>query len=70
MSRDQLDRRPEHLSHNETEGEAPTVSKGSDTPGDAAGVVVPNEDAMPGTSQEFRKADGGLVYPDPDEPAT
>lgn len=70
MSRNQLDRRPEHMTHDETEGAAPTVTKGSEAPGDAAGVVVPNGDAMPGTSQEFSKVDGLLAYPDPDEPTT
>jgi hypothetical protein len=27
---------------------------------------VPSETPMPGTSEEFAKADGMLVYPDPD----
>lgn len=68
MTRDQLDRRREHMAHNETEGQALAPEPGTETPGDAAGVVVPNEHAMPGTSEEFSKADGMLVYPEADEP--
>jgi hypothetical protein len=70
MTRDQLDRRREHMSHSETEGAAlsPETETSTDTPGDAAGVVVPNEHAMPGTSEEFSKADGVLVYPEADQP--
>lgn len=34
------------------------------TPGDAAGVPVPNEHAAPGTSEQFTAVDGVLDYPE------
>jgi hypothetical protein len=70
MTRDQLDRRPEDLAHDESEASALSPEKGVETPGDAAGVVVPSEDAMPGTSQEFKKVDGVIAYPESADPKT
>ena len=33
-------------------------------PGDAQGVPVPNEDAVPGSSETFTAAEGTLTFPD------
>lgn len=49
------------------------ADKGETKPGDAAGVVVPNEHAAPATSEEFTAVDGVMTYPresDPDDQQT
>jgi hypothetical protein len=47
------------------EPETSTNDDGRTTsPGDAAGVPVPSEDALPGSSETFPKADGIYTVPD------
>jgi hypothetical protein len=40
------------------------ASPGESTPGDAHGVPVPNEDAVSGTSEEFKAVEGIRTPPD------
>jgi hypothetical protein len=54
------------MTHDESESHSPEMERATSMAGDAAGVAVPSETPMPGTSEEFAKADGMLVYPDPD----
>jgi hypothetical protein len=48
--------------------DAASARKEQTTPGDAAGVPVPSEHAVEGSSQEFTAVDGVLTYPEASEP--
>lgn len=58
------EREPAEQPDSTTTSDESTLRKEQTTPGDAAGVPVPNEHAARGTSQEFSAVEGVLSYPE------